>query len=593
MDIAGKLKALRMKMIEMGIDALIIPTGDPHQNEYLPEFYKTRQWISGFTGSAGTVVVTQDHAGLWTDGRYFLQADMQLAGTEFVLHKLIVQGAAEYADWLAVNLVKGSVISVDGNTLAIGASDILQEKLEATGQKYKITTDLFAGIWPDRPPLSVEQIFEHDVAYAGMARAQKIESIRQKMAEKNANYLLITALDDIAWLLNLRGRDIECNPVFNAYVLISPEKTILFIDQQKISPSLKDLLSADNIGIETYESINNFLTKISPDDTIQVSPASLSTALFSAIKTPNIIRADSPVMHAKAQKNFVEQSHIRTAMAKDGAALVSFFQWLEVALKGGDTPTEYDLAQKLIEFRSQQPGYYGESFDAIIGYRANGAIIHYKPEKLTSATIKPEGLLLVDSGGQYVDGTTDITRTIALGQPNDFERKCFTLVLKGNIAVSKAVFLAGTRGIQLDILARQFLWEHHLTYGHGTGHGVGFFLNVHEPPQGIVNGLGERGVTPITIGSLTSNEPGYYKEGAFGIRIENLLICQPSDADGNYLQFETVTLFPIDKTLIDASLMSKEEIAWLNQYHAKVLESISPYLNASGKSWLTDKCSPI
>ncbi len=588
-----KLKALREEMLVHGVDAMIIPTGDPHQNEYLPEFYKSRAWISGFTGSAGTAVVTKDHAGVWTDSRYFLQAEIQFADSEFELHKLVVQGMPEYADWLADTLSPKSVVGFDANVMPLGLVDTLIEKFEAKGILVKTDFEPFGRIWKDRPSLSKEPIFEHDVKYAGRSRQEKISSIRDEMKKCGAEYYLVTALDDIAWLLNLRGRDIECNPVFISYVLFSPEKVYLFIDENKVDAGLRQRLESDNIALKSYDAIRHYVAEIGKDHSILVSPASLSYGLYKNIGTDNIIRKDSPIMHAKSLKNEVEQRHVRNAMVKDGRALTHFFIWLEEALGRGETPTEYELTRKLIEFRSQQEGYYGESFDAIIGYRGNGAIIHYKPEKETAAAVKPEGVLLVDSGGQYNDGTTDITRTIALGPVSNEIKDHYTRVLKGHIAVADVIFPKGTRGIQLDSLARQFLWQKGITYNHGTGHGVGFFLNVHEPPQGIANGLGERGVTVILPTTLTSNEPGYYKKDSHGIRTENLVVCHEVEGNSDFLYFETVTLFPIDKSMIDKDIMSPAETKWLNDYHQRVYQDLAPGLDEKAKKWLEEKCSAL
>lgn len=593
MNTNEKLKAVRAEMIKMGVDAIIVPTGDPHQNEYLPDYYKSREWISGFSGSAGNVVITQDHAGLWTDSRYFLQGEMQLAGSDFVLHKLAVQGAPEFADWIVKNVGPHKTVGFDSKVMALGSVNSLKEKLEQNGLKINAEADPIGNVWHDRPAISGEAIFEHDQKFAGLSRMLKITMIRKEMENMGADYFLVTALDDIGWLLNLRGRDIACNPVFLSFVLISPEKVYLFIESNKVSSELKEVLALDNISLKNYENIGNYLAEINPENSVLISPASISYYLYQQINTKHIIQRDSPIMIAKSVKNEIEQEHIRQSMVKDGVALTYFFKWLEEELATGNEHTEYDLAQQLIHFRGQQEGYYGESFDAIIGYNANGAIIHYKPEKETSAVVKPSGVLLVDSGGQYTDGTTDITRTVALSAPGAEVKDHYTRVLKGHIALANVIFPRGTRGIQLDILARQFLWEQKLTYNHGTGHGVGFFMNVHEPPQGITNGLGERGITPLAPGTLTSNEPGFYQEGSHGIRIENLVLCQPVPMNNDYLHFETVTLFPIDTTLIDKNIMTEVEINWLNNYHARVFNQLLPHLDEATKNWLELKCARI
>ncbi|HQW97256.1 MAG TPA: aminopeptidase P family protein [Saprospiraceae bacterium] len=593
MDTNDKLKLLRAEMLRQNVDAMIVPTGDPHQNEYLPEYYKSRSWISGFTGSAGTAVITMNHAGVWTDSRYFLQAEMQMANSEFQLHKLNVQGSPEYADWLVEHLGSHKVVGFDAHVMPLGLVNMLQVTFDEAGISVKTDFEPFDTIWQDRPALSEASVFELDVTFAGASRAEKIARMRDEMRKHKAEYYLVTALDDIAWLLNLRGRDIECNPVFISYVLFSPEKVYLFIDKNKVDASLTDKLQSDNIFIKDYEAIHHYVAEINAESSILISPASISYGLYQQIKCRDIIQKDSPIMLAKSIKNKVEQGHIKNAMIKDGRALTHFFMWLEDALKQGKTPTEYELSRQLIVFRSQQEGYYGESFDAIIGYRGNGAIIHYKPEKETSVPVHPEGVLLVDSGGQYTDGTTDITRTIALSEVSDEIKDHYTRVLKGHIAVAAAIFPKGTRGIQLDTLARQFLWQKKITYSHGTGHGVGFFLNVHEPPQGITNGLGERGITIIAPGSLTSNEPGYYKQDSHGIRTENLVICHETKDNPDFLYFDTVTVFPIDKTMIDSSIMLPDEINWLNSYHQRVYDELAPGLDDNARIWLKAKCEPL
>lgn len=593
--IKDRIAALRDLMRTNGWDAVIFLSGDPHQNEYLPEYYKVRQWISGFTGSAGTVVITQHHAGLWTDGRYFLQADQQLAGTGIELHKLVVQGAPEYAEWIAADLPSGSTVICDGNTISVGLADLLRSIFATKGIQLVTAFDPVIDIWKDRPSMAAAEIFEHPLAYAGKSRKEKMDEIRQKMQAIGAKYYLVSALDDIGWLLNLRGKDIQCNPVFLSYVLLDDNAATLFTNPQRVPDIIKEDLLQSGVSVLPYESVKEALKNLSDGLSILVNPGSLSDTLAVSISHLNRLDATSPIMLAKSIKNDTEQHLIRNVMVRDGVALTNFFYWLEKSLEEGSVLTEYDLAQKLIDFRQAEQNYIGESFDAIIGYKANGAIIHYKPEQDTAAVISLDGLLLVDSGGQYLDGTTDTTRTVALSAPTDHEREMNTLVLKGHIALASVIFPEGTKGVQLDILARKPLWDKGLNYMHGTGHGVGFFMNVHEPPQGFVNSLAERGITVHHPGQLTSNEPGFYEVGSFGIRIENLVLCKKAVTTnyGQFLEFETVTLCYLDKQLIDKSLLSPLEINWLDQYHQRVYDSISPFLNPEIKLWLADKCSPL
>lgn len=595
MEVKERIAALRDVMRAHGWDAVLFLSGDPHQNEYLPEYYKSRAWISGFTGSAGTVVITQDHGGLWTDARYFLQADQQLVGSGVELHKLQVQGAPEYGEWLAAHLPAGAVVCCDGNTISVGAADALRGIFAEKKIRVSTDSDPVDTLWKDRPAKGSSTVFDLPVKYAGVSRTDKINKIRSQVQSAGATHYLVTALDDIAWLLNLRGQDIQCNPVFLSYVLIQPESVVFFVDDSRISAEILRELDTQGIHTQRYEGVKAFLSSLTSDDAVMINPGSLSETLSRSLSHTRVIAADSLIKHAKSIKNETEQKWIREAMIKDGVALTKFFIWLEKELAAGHTPAEYDLAQQLMVCRGTQSDYIGESFDAIVGYRGNGAIIHYKPEQETAAQVRPGGVLLVDSGGQYLDGTTDITRTITLGDPTAHEIHMNTLVLKGHIGLAMARFPEGTRGVQLDILARQALWQEGYNYLHGTGHGVGFFLNVHEPPQGFVNTLVERGTTPMAAGQLSSNEPGYYEKDAFGIRIENLVLCQLERETefGKFYHFETVTLFPIDKALIDKGLLSPAELQWLNDYHQRVYERLSPGLDMEEQNWLKDKCNAL
>lgn len=591
MKIDDKLILLRKSMKEHGIDAYIIPSSDAHQSEYVADHWQSRAWISGFTGSAGIAVVTHDHAGIWTDSRYFLSAAEQLKESEFILHKVIKQFTPLHVSYLKENLPAGSIVGIDGWTFSKTQVDYLTKELAKVDISLKTNEDLIDKVWQDRPSIPEHQIFIHDIAYAGKDRKDKLGDIRQVMAEKKVDHHIITTLDDIAWIYNIRGNDVKCNPVCIAYTIISSDKATLYIDKVKLPGEVKSELEKDGITIAPYKAILKDLNELNEKDSILVDQSSCNAVLYKAINAKHIIHGDTISRIMKAVKNETELAHFKNVMVKDGVALTKLYRWLESALKE-KTVSEYELAVKLAGYRSEQEGYKGESFDAIVGYRANGAIVHYKPEEDTCAPIENNGVLLLDSGGQYLDGTTDITRTVSFSEPTDEEKKNNTLVLKGHIGLAIAKFPAGTQGVQLDMLARQHLWEHGLNYLHGTGHGVGFFLNVHEDPQGFSPGVSSRSKCPIKLGMVTSNEPGYYKEGQYGIRIENLIVTVKS-ADEGFYEFDTITLFPIDQRLIDRELMSAKEIHWLDNYHHKVYTMLSPHLNNDEQRWLKEKCKPL
>jgi Xaa-Pro aminopeptidase len=594
MNVNERIQALRQAMINEGIDAYIIPSSDPHLSEYVAAHWKSREWISGFTGSAGIVVITKDHAGLWTDSRYFIQAEEQLRGSEMVLHKLKVPHTPEYLSWVNENLAEGSTIGYDGWLFSVGQ---VRNMAKAFSKKKFVLNqdhDLIAKVWSDRPSLPKDYIFEHALKYAGTSREAKLAAVRSKMKEQNADGYFVTVLDEIAWLLNMRGEDVDCNPVFIGYVLVEKDKTVLFINPVKIPEGLKGTLDKAGVVVKPYNEVDSYLRSFSKEHTIMVDKSSCNVYLYNCINEENRLDIENLISPAKAIKNQVEAENIRLVMEKDGVALVRFYRWLEHTLPQRPIP-ETEVAMKLKEFRKQMGDYFGESFDAIVGYKANGAIVHYHAEPDTCAKIKSEGILLIDSGGQYLNGTTDITRTVALSTPTEQQQKDYTLVLKGNLAISMAKFPKGTYGAQFDAMARQHLWRHARNYGHGTGHGVGAFLNVHEGPHSFSPAVSPRTTMPIEIGTITSNEPGLYREGKYGIRIENLVMCVPAFETefGEFYQFETLTLFPIDTTLIDTSWLSQEETDWLNQYHKEVLERLSPMLLPEEAEWLEHKCRPI
>lgn len=594
MTINQRLAALRQQMTIHGLDAYIVPSGDPHQSEYVAQHWQNRQWLSGFTGSMGYAVVTQNVATVWTDSRYFLQCEQELKGTGFELRKQIVQGAPEHIVWLSESLGKNARIGCDGSMFSVDQIRHMQRVFGKASIDLITDTDLISLIWKDRPSLLKKPIFEHDVKFAGRSRKQKLGDIRKKMKEKSADLHLVSTLDDIGWILNLRGSDVDCNPVFIAYLMLTKDKSYLFIEPSQVPDTLKAQLNQENIFIKNYDTINDFLAQLTEKQSIAIDTSNLNFTLFNTIKKAKVIETETFSSLMKAMKNKTEMKYIREVMVKDGVALVKAFRWLEQTLTQRAV-SEYEVASMLAQFRSDQPNYYGESFSAIVGYQSNGAINHYHPMPDNSAMIQREGILLIDSGGQYLDGTTDITRTIPLSTPTEEQKRSYTLVLKGHIAIAMLQFPAGTKGVQMDILARMHLWQYGLNYGHGTGHGVGFFMNVHEPPQGIVSGLNARGTTPHALGMLTSNEPGFYKDGEYGIRIENLVLCVEAEKTdfAQFYKFETVTLFPIDTTLIDKMLLTRSEKTWLNNYHKKVNQKLSPYLNAEEKEWLSQKCEKI
>jgi Xaa-Pro aminopeptidase len=588
-EINDRLALLRAAMTQQGIDATIVPSADAHQSEYVSDHWMVRAWISGFTGSAGTAVITQDHAGVFTDGRYFLQAETELANSDFVLQKYISREAHEEVTYLADTLPAGSTVAVDGRAFAtstLRAYEVIFKKKDIT---LSVDADLFSSVWTDRPPLLHKSIYEHDVTYAGIDRKEKIAQVRQAMEDAGANHHLITTLDDIGWLLNLRGSDVTFNPVFMSYVLVTPSTVQLYCDTSQVQGQLAPQLDRDGVVLAPYDQIESDLLALPKGAVIMMDPTTVNGRLSGLIACQTVER-DMPTRMLKAIKNPTEQKHIRECMIQDGIALAKTFYWLEQALEIR-TVSEVELSDKLAEMRSQQPHYVSESFDAIVGYKGNGAIIHYKPEASTCADIKAEGMLLVDSGGQYVNGTTDITRTFCLSEPTDQQRLHYTLVLKGMISLTKATFPVGSTGQQLDTFARMHLWDEGLNFAHGTGHGVGFFMNVHEPPQGFAP-AGQRAKTRHRVGMYTSNEPGFYLEGHYGIRIENLMITQASAHDG-FLEHETVTLYPLALDLIDETIMTTREKAWLNKYQHKCYSLIAPHLSKAEQEWFTQKCKPL
>lgn len=593
MTIQTKIEALRAAMKAQQIDAYIIPSNDPHQSEYVADHWKSREWISGFTGSAGTVIVTAKHAGLWTDSRYFIQAAEQLKGSGVSLHKLHIPHTPEHREWLKQNLPDGATIGFDGRLFSVNKVRGMAQYFYDKKFIFNSDHDLIKSIWKKRPALPKTPVFDHAVRYAGVNRGKKLKTLRAKMG--TSTHYLLSTLDDIAWLFNLRSSDVECNPVFYAHAIIGQTKAWLFIDKAKVPTKLAQKLNKDGIILKPYNSLDKTLQKLSGNSTILIDKSSISNSVYQSIEKDRIQNGSNLVATLKAIKNKKEIAHFREVMVKDGVALVKLYRWLESTLEKRSIP-EIEVAEKLAGLRSEQANYFGESFHAIVGYEGNGAIVHYRPEKDKCANIEKKGMLLLDSGGQYLDGTTDITRTIALSRPTQEQKTDFTLVLKGHIALAMAKFPVGTTGVQLDTLTRMHLWQHHYNYGHGTGHGVGFFNNVHEGPQGFSPTPNTpRANVTIDPGMVTTNEPGIYKANKYGIRTENLMLCVEDGKKefGPFLRFETITLFPIDLSLVAKSQLNKTEKAWLNDYHMEVYQRLSPHLDSAEKKWLKEKCGQL
>lgn len=587
-----KLALLRAKMADAGIDAYIIPNTDPHQSEYIAAHWQALTWLSGFNGSAANVVVTQSFAGLWTDSRYFLQAEAQLAGSGIELMRLKVPHTPEYVSWITSEMPQNSRVGLDGRLFSVSKFREMEAAFSTQNIHLTDAGDLPGSLWVDKPAMPADPIYLHDLHFAGRSHSQKMLDIRKRMHEEQVEYQLITSLDDIAWLYNIRGSDVSCNPVAYSYALITPMDSMLFIEGKKVPAEVATELAIQGVRIAPYEALGSFLEEIPAGKRLYLDPQRSSQSFLQHI--PLRVRVIEGIQYTtplKARKNPVEVNHIRHAMQREGVAWVRMLMWIEAQV-GHRTLTECDIADQLEQFRAPLDYYKGPSFESIIGYAANGAIVHYRPERGRDSFIHPENLLLIDAGGQYLDGTTDMTRTLALGTPTAEQKRDFTLVLKGHIQVAMIVFPQGTRAHQLDTLARQFLWAHQMNYGHGTGHGVGFFLSVHEGPQSIGPSASGNAATILEPGMLTSNEPGVYHPGQYGIRVENLVVCVEQgerEGFGKFLAFETVSLCPIDLQLVDVGLLTAPEIAWLDSYHQRVYEGLSPLLEEPERVWLRGK----
>ncbi|MCE5232649.1 MAG: aminopeptidase P family protein [Xanthomonadaceae bacterium] len=594
--IPERLAALRDAMRERDIAACVLPTADPHLSEYLPARWQARQWYSGFSGSAGTLVVTSDRAGLWTDSRYFEQAERELDGSGIALMRLVVPHAPEHVDWLCAQIRAGQRVAVAGDSIAAGAAATLREALAAHGASL-VAEDPAGDAWTGRPPLPSAPAVEHPAAFAVRARADKLASVRAAMQAAGASHHLVSSLDDIAWLTNLRGTDVPYNPVFVAHLLLTADKATLFVPAGKIGPVLEAVLAADGVRLAPYAGIATALAALPRGARLLFDPERVAWATADAVPAHvERIAAANPSTLAKACKSAAELGHVRETMRQDGAALVRCARWLDEALARGERVSELDVDARLRTLRAERAHFVGESFATIAGYMANGALPHYRATPERHATVARDGLLLIDSGGQYLGGTTDITRVWAFGATTVEQRRDVTLVLKGVIALSRARFPAGTSGQQLDALARAPIWSAGIDYGHGTGHGVGYFLNVHEGPQSIRPPRAGARFEPLRPGMITSIEPGIYKPGRHGVRIENLAATVPAgDGEfGEFLAFETLTLCPIDSRALEPALLEPSERAWLDAYHAGVLEKLAPLLDDAGdRAWLQRRCAPL
>ena len=592
-EIAKRIEQLREVMRREHLAAFIFPSTDPHQGEYVPDRWKGREWISGFNGSAGTAVVTMESAALWTDSRYFIAAEEQLKGTEFQLMKLKMPGTPTIAEWIGrqVRTSSSTEVAIDGMVSSFSATEELIRELRCEGGlTLRTNLDPLREIWRNRPPVPENPVEVHPLEYAGEDVGSKIGRIRRALRDRHADGMLVSALDDIAWTLNLRGSDVHCNPIFVSYLLISTTRVILYINKVKLTPAVESYLSENGIEVDNYEHVADGLRNYN-EYNILIDPDETSYTLAKAVRTQEVIREQSPIATMKTVKNATEIAGFRSAMIKDGVAMVKFLKWLLPAVQAGGQ-TEISIDQKLTSLRAEQEGFRDISFDTIAGYEAHGAIVHYEATPETDIPLEPHGLLLLDSGAQYLDGTTDITRTIALGPVSEEQRHIYTLVLKGHIQLELCKFPRGAAGTQMDVLARQYMWREGLNYLHGTGHGVGSYLCVHEGPHQFRM---EWKPAPFVEGMTVTDEPGIYLPGRFGVRVENTLLITPymQTEFGDFLQLESLTLCPIDTAPIDRSMMLPEEIEWLNSYHARVREVLSPYLEADERAWLEAATEPL
>ncbi len=587
-----RLALLRAALRENSIDTCIIPSSDPHLGEYVPDHWRIIQWLTGFTGSAATVVVTDTFAGLWTDSRYFIQAEKQLYGSGFEFVKPSASKGNDYPDFISGNFLPGQKVGIDGRIFSLSRFRRIEKGLKKQGPVFVTDFDPLTELWIDRPAMPCSVAFDYPARYCGKERLIKINEVREEMIRKSVDYHFLASADDIMWLLNIRGSDLKYSPLLLSYALIGMDQVLLFAGEGKIPPRLAKEFDNSGIVILPYEDTFEIIAAVTDGASVLINPATTSMAFFDLVSKKAKLTEDVSIpSELKSIKNKTEIKNIGDAMVKDGVALTKFFFWFENN-PGKEADTEVSLAEKLLELRSRQQEFLGPSFETIAAFNENSALPHYAPGSAGSSEIGERGILLVDSGGQYMDGTTDITRTVPVGIPSPRQKRDFTLVLKGHIDLALVKFPAGTKGYQLDSLARRALWDSGLNFGHGTGHGVGFCLNVHEGPQSISPADNK---TEIRPGMLTSNEPALYREGEYGIRIENLILCFEDEETefGQFLKFDTVSLCYIEKSLIDKSLLDPKEIVWLNSYHSEVYDKLGPHLSSEEKLWLREKTDPI
>ncbi|MFJ4137180.1 aminopeptidase P family protein [Pseudomonas fragi] len=593
-SVVERLARTRALMSQRGIHALLVPSADPHLSEYLPAYWQGRQWLSGFYGSVGTLIVTPTFAGVWADSRYWEQAAKELSGSTIELVKLL-PGQPGPLEWLAEQAPEGATVCVDGAVLALASARTLESKLKDRGAVLRTDIDLLGEVWLDRPALPVQPIYEHLPPQATISRVSKLAQLRETLKQRNADAHFIATLDDIAWLFNLRGSDVSFNPVFVSFALIEDARATLFLDLGKVSPALRETLAGDGVELRDYAQISAALASLPATTRLLVDPARVTCGLLGHLQADvKLVEGLNPTTLAKSQKSLEDAVHIRQAMEQDGAALCEFFAWLETAL-GRERITELTIDEQLTAARARRPGFVSLSFNTIAAFNANGAMPHYHATEQEHALIEGDGLLLIDSGGQYLGGTTDITRMVPVGTPTQEQKRDCTRVLKGVIALSRAQFPQGILSPLLDSIARAPIWAENVDYGHGTGHGVGYFLNVHEGPQVIAYQAAAAPHTAMQPGMITSIEPGTYRPGRWGVRIENLVLNREAGSSefGTFLKFETLTLCPIDSRCLEPSLLTREELAWFDAYHQQVRERLSPLLAGAALEWLLARTAPL
>lgn len=600
--IHDRIDSLRKSIAAQDLTAIIVPSADPHLSEYLPEYWQSRLWLSGFTGSVGTLVVTADFAGLWTDSRYWVHAADQLEGTGITLEKL-APGQPNHIDWLAEQLAEGDSVAVDGNVLSIAEQDKLLDAFDANDITLITERDVLSEIWTDRPALPSAKLYQHEAQFVAQSATSKLATVRAGMADAGTTHHLLSSLDDIAWLTNLRGADVDYNPVFLSHMLISADKAMLFVDKNKVSSDIEKSLKESGITLADYEAVQDALSELTPEDLLLLDPSKVAVGTLSKMADDvGFIEQMAPSTLLKSVKSDTDIDHVREAMRQDGAALCEFFATFEQRLADGERLSELDVDSMLIEVRSQQPHYVSPSFPTIAGFNENGALPHYRAtaEKFSYLDVSEGegGLLLIDSGAQYQNGTTDITRVVGIGQVSNEHKRDFTTVLKAHIALARASFPDGIASPLIDAICRAPLWQAQMDYGHGTGHGVGYFLNVHEGPQVIAYSASTPKERAMKAGMISSNEPGLYREGKWGIRIENLVVntpvASPTETEfGDFLNFETITYCPIDTRLIEPSLLTQVEIDWLNDYHSQVYAELKDRVDGAALEWLTERTQAI